>query len=384
MAHDLNPSNSIRYMMRFCKRFGSALLQHRLRAAHGFASPLLSWLRDAIEVLDSRVAEITEDIHKRHTRDLCNSLVFNAPTWDLYHALIAIDRRESRFGSAHYKHHASMLLSAAAAAVGDLELYQKKSEGLDYEQLPCFPFCNPIGAAVATGKLEIIKSIIRKSEEHFEHLSRTAVAHGSRAVFGRQILSACSVAIVAKQHAAGRMILAYLSLPINACFLSHYKVEKLFMFCVDQACVELSKDVLQLLPGSLKAFVDQFTLYLFKKGDGSVLVSLIREGVVSPNICKKNRTTTTTPLMMALKSRRLDLAKLLLLNGAQIDAVIDQEQGVTALWHAANCGNEEDVKLLLDHGADMESQPGWRSPMQVAKERGHQNIVKLLLAARGE
>jgi ankyrin repeat protein len=84
-----------------------------------------------------------------------------------------------------------------------------------------------------------------------------------------------------------------------------------------------------------------------------------------------------------LKSRRFDLVKLLLSNGAQIDAIINQEQGVTALWHAANCGNEEDVRFLLDHGADPESQRGWRSPMQVAKERGRQNIIELLLAARG-
>jgi hypothetical protein len=370
-------------MMRFCRRFGSALLQCRLRAAHGFASPLLSWLRNVIEVLDRRVKQVTEDIHNRHTRDLCNSIVGNAPTWDLYHALIAVDTRASRFGSAHYENHASVLLSAAAAAVGDLDLYQTTSDGHEHVQLPCFPFCNPIGAAVATGKLEVIDFIIRKSEEHFEHLSQTAAASGPRAIFGRLILGACSVAIVTKQHAAGRTILAYLSLPTNARFLPHYKVEKLFMFCVDEACVDLSKPVLQLLPENLKAFVDQFKQYLFKKGDGSVLVSLIREGVVSPKICKKNRTTTTTPLMMALKSRRFDLVTLLLSNGAQIDNIVDPEQGVTALWHAANCSNEEDVRYLLDHGADSESQPGWRSPVQVAKERGRQNITELLLAARG-
>lgn len=71
---------------------------------------------------------------------------------------------------------------------------------------------------------------------------------------------------------------------------------------------------------------------------------------------------------------------LLLANGADINAVNNERD--TALCVAALYGNEEIVKILLENGADIEAASlsfGGSSPLAKAVFDGHESTVRLLL-----
>ena len=88
--------------------------------------------------------------------------------------------------------------------------------------------------------------------------------------------------------------------------------------------------------------------------------------------------------MAAAKGGYFEIVIHLLANGAAIDA-IDSEYGETALAAAAFNGQPATVKVLLEKGASVNPRnKEGRTPLSVARERGHQEIVKLLEAAGGK
>mmetsp|Transcript_22918 Transcript_22918/g.34938 ORF Transcript_22918/g.34938 Transcript_22918/m.34938 type:complete len:179 (-) Transcript_22918:319-855(-) len=74
-----------------------------------------------------------------------------------------------------------------------------------------------------------------------------------------------------------------------------------------------------------------------------------------PTLVKKASEDGETCLHLASISKSLELAQLLVKNGADVNHRVTHDQGLrmTPLsWHAFG-GNHEIVKLLLDHGADV-------------------------------
>ncbi|PTD06357.1 Vegetative incompatibility protein HET-E-1 [Fusarium culmorum] len=85
-----------------------------------------------------------------------------------------------------------------------------------------------------------------------------------------------------------------------------------------------------------------------------------------------------TPLALAAINGRLETTKLLLKNGADIEARDKDEQ--TPLACAVMKGNVEVVEVLLEEGADIEVRDvDGRSPLALAAMDGSESIVKLLL-----
>jgi ankyrin repeat protein len=73
------------------------------------------------------------------------------------------------------------------------------------------------------------------------------------------------------------------------------------------------------------------------------------------------------------------VVKLLLEKGADMESQ-DTENSQTPLWWAAANGYEAVVKLLLEKGADVESKSRYgQTPLSWAVEKGHEAVVKLLL-----
>ena len=99
-----------------------------------------------------------------------------------------------------------------------------------------------------------------------------------------------------------------------------------------------------------------------------------------------------TALMMAARYGRTDKVKVLLENGADMEAT--NINGTTALMFAAIYGRTEIVKMLLKHGADVESKnntdstalmfaaggvlKGARLGMIACDYQGHTDIVEIL------
>ena len=89
----------------------------------------------------------------------------------------------------------------------------------------------------------------------------------------------------------------------------------------------------------------------------------------------------TSPLNIALRCGFTDLVRLLLDHGADLNA--SDVQGQTALHKASLQGHIEIAKLLLERGANVKSrgdvgQAGW-TPLLCAAQAGHLEIVQLLL-----
>ena len=107
------------------------------------------------------------------------------------------------------------------------------------------------------------------------------------------------------------------------------------------------------------------------KEDERVFQNLIRTNVKSESI--KGRF-----LQLASEKGNFDVVRLLLDHGAQVEAKAND--GGTSLMLASKKGHLEVLKLLLDHGAQVEAKDkyGWTS-LICASANGHLEVVKLLL-----
>lgn len=90
-----------------------------------------------------------------------------------------------------------------------------------------------------------------------------------------------------------------------------------------------------------------------------------------------------TPLFLALRNQHLEVARILLMHNASPDG--DLANAATPLSHAAWHGQNEAIKLLLEFGADVNSEKrdgrilDYQSPLSLAFAYQHLETVKLLL-----
>ena len=94
---------------------------------------------------------------------------------------------------------------------------------------------------------------------------------------------------------------------------------------------------------------------------------------------RANTKFRNTPLQVSLLTGQEEMAALLIARGA--DVRVEQAEGFTALHEAAGIGSEKVITLLLDAGADPNArgQDG-RTPLGMARKAGHESAAKLLQA----
>lgn len=110
-------------------------------------------------------------------------------------------------------------------------------------------------------------------------------------------------------------------------------------------------------------------------GNREVLKLLINKGA---EIDSKNDKGLTA-LMSAAVNGQVEIVKLLLNEGADVN--MEAKNGATALIAAATYGRIKIAKLLIERGADVNAKAGDVSVLMVAKERGHEEVVKVLKKA---
>ena len=84
-----------------------------------------------------------------------------------------------------------------------------------------------------------------------------------------------------------------------------------------------------------------------------------------------------TTLMYAAYAGDLEMARLMLENGAPVN--VQTDVGTTALMYAAAYGHMEVVRFLVENGADIHILNGYGyTALSLAEERGHQEVVDFL------
>ena len=89
----------------------------------------------------------------------------------------------------------------------------------------------------------------------------------------------------------------------------------------------------------------------------------------------------STCLMIAACYGRLDICRLLIDKGAQVEA--KDRHGLTPLHYAAAYDRIDIARLLCDHGADVEARGNnGRRPLHLAAVYGHISVMKELIEER--
>jgi ankyrin repeat protein len=84
------------------------------------------------------------------------------------------------------------------------------------------------------------------------------------------------------------------------------------------------------------------------------------------------------PLWLAVGKEHMQVVKLLIDKGAQVDA--QNGRYGNALQAASSRGHEAGVKMLLDKGAEVNAHGGhYGNALQAASEGGHEAVVKMLV-----
>jgi ankyrin repeat protein len=92
----------------------------------------------------------------------------------------------------------------------------------------------------------------------------------------------------------------------------------------------------------------------------------------------KHSTSGESPLRMAAKDGLIELAKLLIAHGAEVEAT--DNAGNTALHCAVVSGKRAMVELLLSRSADMNAKGCFaNTPLHAAAESGYKDVVQLLI-----
>lgn len=107
-----------------------------------------------------------------------------------------------------------------------------------------------------------------------------------------------------------------------------------------------------------------------------------------PGVNARSNLGNTALILAARKHGSIGVVKQLLNRGAEVNAT--NNFGATALMAAAAAEDDETVRLLLDRGADLNAKPnmdgdgfiwgGGRTALQWAVFRGHESMIKFLLA----
>lgn len=92
---------------------------------------------------------------------------------------------------------------------------------------------------------------------------------------------------------------------------------------------------------------------------------------------------SSTALIIAAWGDDIDALRRMLDAGAEIDGVEGSRgQGWTAAMHAASSGHERSLRLLIEHGANLDrtERDGGKTALEIAEDHGHAASAEMIRA----
>jgi ankyrin repeat protein len=205
-----------------------------------------------------------------------------------------------------------------------------------------------------------------------------AIQNGNRASAEELLASDPSLLMARSQGLSPVLAAAYYQEPEIAAWLVEMGAPlDIFEACAAGAAARVEQ-LLDQDPGLLNAFAaDGFQpLGLASFFGHSNLVKLLLERGAEPSTPSRNG-MGVTPLHSAAAGRHLEIARLLVDAGADVNA--RSGEGFTPLHSAAQNGQAELVRLLLNYGADPHAAAdGGKTPADLARDKGHETITSML------
>ncbi len=205
--------------------------------------------------------------------------------------------------------------------------------------------------AIAAGQVGRVKELLKEQPE----LARARDPQGNSAILVAAY--AGSPEIAAALQAAGAQVNAFEAAALGR--------------------TDLVLALLEMNPGLLRAFGhDGWSLLHLAAffGHRELAAALLDRGA-SPAAISRNA-MSNQPLHSAVAGRRMELAKLLLKRGAEVNG---RAQGLTPLHLAAHAGHAPLAELLLAFGADTRvKDDAGVTPIQMAADQGHAALAESL------
>lgn len=108
---------------------------------------------------------------------------------------------------------------------------------------------------------------------------------------------------------------------------------------------------------------------------GAFLLSMAVEFIMA----KTSDQRQATPLHLASEHGHKAFVRLLLGHGADIETTTSDSRRATSLHLAAEKGHYDIVRVLVERGADTETETAGQTAIQLAEQNGHEAVVRLLL-----
>ncbi|KAF2125628.1 ankyrin [Dothidotthia symphoricarpi CBS 119687] len=341
------------------KKFGATILAARLIAPYGFGGILVAWLTSVVQEtsrFDDGVSTFTKE---QCSANICNAL---GPCGVLYDYL-------TNKGLVIPKEYHGSVPAAAAAASGNVAALRKILLDNVKRGVPLRPLGASIVVAAVSGQADVLRELLLYAGSIIK--PPASLLNGAMKAVIRQNHLECAELLFSYQQSTNLCIITMRSYQ-NDCFVTGSRqMLDIIQKEKRQPNFSLHLDELQKINALSKATPELFRL-------------LLQDGLIKPNSALDIYCGHKTALGVALSNDRYDIARMLIEHGADVNMRPPSAPlGVTALWHASNDGDIDAVRFLLDHGAEIGYKTGDSCcPIEAATERGHTEILALLLDAK--
>jgi uncharacterized protein len=168
-----------------------------------------------------------------------------------------------------------------------------------------------------------------------------------------------------------------------------FSLSLLLWSCGNRADEELRRSAIKGDTEQVKTLLTNGASVDYRHGGWTVLMFAVKEGHVivvqqlldsgaNPNVASKNE-DGATPLTIAAEHGRLEITKILLNKGADIN--FQNAHGNTPLMYAAENNYPEVAEVLLNAGADASLKDNdAETALQIAQRKNHSRVLSLLNA----